>query len=497
MDYQIEIIDSCARSMTIVLERDKVDSEARTHFQDISKNALIPGFRKGKVPIGVLQQRYGNEVLSDVIRDMTARWIDSEMQMHEDNRVIGYPEVDGFERNEQTRDYDVRIKYEVMPVVETFDIKGCSVVKPIVEVGDEDVDEAIENWLKFHPKLERVDRPAAAGDWIWVQAQDAIQATQGNQSPQPVHIWLDPDECDKFVLDACIGKGMGEMASAVMPNDAAPAEGGDADDSTSTVQIQIIAVEEPVPDSLNDSFLEWLEVDSAQDENLHAAAKKAMSVDYNLSIDEAVRMQVMGLLLDRNPFRMPNYIIHHRTLMRLMSKGIEAKDAIELLKDSKRTREAMSLYLSSAMEVKSEFLLNTLREHYEIEVDEEQIQKAVENEMQQVEADPGQPDDEESSQMLEARDEVQMQEARDEAYSKHAHLAMEECNRILIARLLESADCDEVEMTFTEYDTWREDLHLKLYSDESDDDIDESENDEADAQTSVILDSFGNPIERQ
>ncbi len=486
MTFDIEEIDSCTRRMTFALEGDKVDTEVTTRIRKITREASIPGFRKGKVPFGMIQKRFGDDILREVIADLSTQWMES--QEHEDGRV-GPPMLDGFERNEQTRDYDIRILYEVFPDVVAYDIEGCSVVRPVVDVSDEDVNIRIESWLREGPQLERVDRPAAVGDRVWARIEETVHIDGAKRAGDFRRLWLEPDQCDKSVLDACLGKSAGERATAVIFDDTDVTEGKDAV-KVATLNIEIFSVEEPVPDSLNAEIRNHLKVDSPQDENFREAAKDAVVASYTESIDSDVQMQVFSSLFDRNPFSMPKHTVRHVMLNQLVERGMTVEIASKFVDQQSNTREWVMAYLDSAVKLKRNFLLDKLREHHEMPIDDEKILEAVENDLQKTEDIPDRFDQGESS---------DMQKYRDIVYQRNRWIAEQDNVKSLVAKLLENADYEEIEMTLAEYEEWKENLHSKeqLSEDEISEEIDESENVEEDSETSVIVDALGNPIEKQ
>ena len=488
MNFDIEEIDSCTRRITFALESDKVDAELRNRIQRISREASIPGFRKGKVPFNMIQKRYGNEVLREVIADLSNQWMDMEMHEHSDSRV-GPPVLDGFERNEQTRDYDIRILYEVLPQVVAFDIEGCKVVRPVVNVSDKDVDTEIEKWLKERPQLESVDRPAVLGDRVLAQIEETVHVEGGQKSSDFRRIWLQPDQCEKSILDACLGKSAGERVTADILDDSEHPEGEEAV-KVATVNIQIVSVEQPIPDSLNEDMQERLEVESPQDENFHEAAKDALVKSFTGSIDNDVQSQVFSALFKRNPFSMPKFSIRYIMLNQLVERGMKIEDASDFVDHRGNTQEWMMTYFDSALKLKRSFLLEKLRVHYEMPIDDEKIMEAVEDELQTMRGMTDPSDTGESA---------ELQRYRDIVYQRNRWMAEQDNVKSLIDKLLENADYEEVEMTLAEYEEWREDLHSneQLSDDSISEDIDESEHAEEIPETSVIVDALGNPIEKQ
>ena len=127
----------------------------------------------------------------------------------------------------------------------------------------------------------------------------------GQRSSDFRRIWLQPDQCEKSILDACLGKSAGERVTADILDDSEHPEGEEAV-KVATVNIQIVSVEQPIPDSLNEDMQERLEVESPQDENFHEAAKDTLVKSFTGSIDKDCLLYTSPSPRDRTRSRMPS-----------------------------------------------------------------------------------------------------------------------------------------------------------------------------------------------
>src|SRR3546814_10590474 len=73
MDVSIETLSSLERRLTVSLPADRLEGEVRARLRELSRSVQMKGFRRGKVPAKVVEQRFGaqvrNEALGDVVRD--------------------------------------------------------------------------------------------------------------------------------------------------------------------------------------------------------------------------------------------------------------------------------------------------------------------------------------------------------------------------------------------------------------------------------------------
>ena len=487
MEISIEEVDSCTRRVTFTLESGNVDGEVRSRIQKYSKQVSIPGFRKGKVPFSLIEKRYGTEILGEAVLELTKEWLQSEMGERE-QQMIGSPVVEKYEQNTETRDYDVAVLYEVVPSVGVLDINECEVVRPLVSISEENLDIEIGNWMRENPKWESVDRPAVVGDRIWAEIDSTDHTSGRKQFNQRSSILLVPDKCEEPVLAACLGKSANERVTAVIHEEPDETTGEDAV-KVATYNIQILGIEQPIPDSLNEELLGRLEVESPQDEKFRDAARNALEADCQQSIDQDIDVQVFSWLFDRNRFEMPKVAVREIMFRKLIDDGADSEAARQFVdqgSNGSNSYDWFRRYLDAAVQSKRMLLVENLREHYEMPIDDDKIQEAVAEDLAKLEELVDQDSDNSAN----------MEFYRGVSYQRNRWIAEQENVKSLIAKLLENADYQEIDMTLPEYRTWKEELGAKSQQ-PSDDSGEESEEPEESPEKSVIVDALGNPMEKQ
>jgi len=139
------------------------------HYQkalnDIRQHAQLPGFRKGKAPLGLLKKRYRQEITDDITRKVIPETLESVITEKE-IKAVGQPRLHhvGLKENEH---FHYCVYVEVLPQVELSDWKGIEAEKLKVEVTDEAVESAIEQRLKNAAQKETItDRGIENGDQV-------------------------------------------------------------------------------------------------------------------------------------------------------------------------------------------------------------------------------------------------------------------------------------------------------------------------------------------
>ena len=127
-----------------------LDAKAGAKLVDLKDKVRLNGFRPGKVPVAHLKKIYGRSVMAETI-DQTIRDTNTQIFTERGFRLAGEPKITMPTEQKEVEDllsgktdltYTVAI--EVVPAITLADFKSFNVEKPVVEVNDGDVDEAIK-----------------------------------------------------------------------------------------------------------------------------------------------------------------------------------------------------------------------------------------------------------------------------------------------------------------------------------------------------------------
>ena len=142
MQVLVENIGKLERKLTVSLPADGLQNQISTRLRQLGREVRIKGFRPGKVPARVIEQRFGSQVRSEALGEVIRSALNSAL-MQENLRPARAPAV------EATKvDVDGEIAFtatfEVMPEVGTVDVSALKVIRPVAEVKDADIDHMIE-----------------------------------------------------------------------------------------------------------------------------------------------------------------------------------------------------------------------------------------------------------------------------------------------------------------------------------------------------------------
>ena len=146
MQVSVESTSGLERRLTVAVEEDRIADAVQSKLKDLTRTVKMKGFRKGKVPLKVVQQQYGNQVRQEVIGDvLQASFYEAVSQ--EKLRPAGMPTFDTKEMA-PGKGLEYTATFEVYPEVSIADLSQQSIEKPVCEISDADVDNMIENIRK-------------------------------------------------------------------------------------------------------------------------------------------------------------------------------------------------------------------------------------------------------------------------------------------------------------------------------------------------------------
>lgn len=146
MQVSVETTQGLGRRLTITIPSTDIQKAISKELVDTAKKVRIDGFRKGKVPLKVVEQRYGASILQEALSDLMQRhFIDAIIQ--EKINPAGSPNYIPTEYK-QGEDYPFTVEFEVYPQVEINDLSNITVEKPVVDIIEADIDTMIETLRK-------------------------------------------------------------------------------------------------------------------------------------------------------------------------------------------------------------------------------------------------------------------------------------------------------------------------------------------------------------
>jgi trigger factor len=161
----IERVDDITVKLSVTVEADRVRRALDEASRKLAQEVRVPGFRPGKAPRRLLEQRLGKDaVVQEALRDALPDFY-AEALRDADVAAVGPPELD-VDTFEEGQDAVFTATVEILPEVELPDVGAIQIPHPEWEVTDEEVDARLDDLRERFAELDTVKRPVQAGDYV-------------------------------------------------------------------------------------------------------------------------------------------------------------------------------------------------------------------------------------------------------------------------------------------------------------------------------------------
>ena len=170
----IEIMSGLERRLTASIPLQLVSSEMEVRLKNLARTAEVPGFRPGKVPFKILEQKHGAQIQQEVLQDALRQSFAKEAQ---DNqlKVVGYPAFEVKTTDPDALWIEYSATFEVYPEVVLGDISAENIEQAVYTLSDTDVDTTIATLRKQHATFEVIDRAAQSGDKVHIDFSGLLE----------------------------------------------------------------------------------------------------------------------------------------------------------------------------------------------------------------------------------------------------------------------------------------------------------------------------------
>lgn len=164
MQVSVETTSGLERRLTVGVPAEKIDTAVDEKLKDAAKQVRIDGFRPGKVPLKEVRRRYGKSIREEVIGEVVSNSF-YDAVTKESLSPAGYPSIERT-KDEPGQDLEFVATFEIYPDVTVQGLDKISVVRPVAEIAEADIDGMIERLREQRASFADVDRAAADGDQV-------------------------------------------------------------------------------------------------------------------------------------------------------------------------------------------------------------------------------------------------------------------------------------------------------------------------------------------
>ncbi len=301
MQVKETVADGLKHEFLISVPAADLDAKADARLVDLKDKVRLNGFRPGKVPVSHLKKVYGRSVMAETI-DQTIRDTNSQIFTERGFRLATEPKVTMPTEKKEVEDilagksdltYTVAI--EVVPAIQLAEFKSFTVEKPVADVTDAEVDDAIkriaEQNRSFAAKAEGAK--AESGDRVTVSFKGSIDGKPfDGGAGENVQVTIGSNTFIPGFEDQLVGIGVGETRSLKV---SFPKNYGNTKLASQPAEFETTAslIEAPQETAINDEFAKTLGLELL--DKLKEAARERLAAEFA----GATRQRVKRVLLDR------------------------------------------------------------------------------------------------------------------------------------------------------------------------------------------------------
>ncbi|MRT02207.1 trigger factor [Ewingella americana] len=381
MQVSVETTQGLGRRVTITVPADSIEKAVSSELVNVSKKVRIDGFRKGKVPKHIIEQRYGASVRQDVLGDLMQRnFVDAIIK--EKINPAGAPNYIPGEYK-LGEDFNYSVEFEVYPEVELKDLENIEVEKPVVEVNDADVDTMLETLRKQQADWKETDAAVTAEDRVTVDFSGSIDGEdfEGGKASDFV-LAMGQGRMIPGFEEGLVGHKAGEefVIDVNFPEDY---HAENLKGKAAKFAIILKKVEERELPELTPEFIKRFGVADGSVEGLRAEVRKNMERELKGAVRNRIKTQAIDGLVNANEIDVPAALIDGEVdvLRRQAAQrfGGNEKQALELPRELFEEQAKRRVVVG--------LLLGEVISQHELKADEDRV-KALIEEMASAYEDP-------------------------------------------------------------------------------------------------------------
>jgi trigger factor len=307
MQVSLETTSGLERRLTVGVPAEQVENEVENRLKQAARNVSIKGFRKGKVPMSVVKQRFGAGIRQEVVGDVISRSFYAAVQK-ENVKPAGQPSIQA-KQLAAGKDLEYIATFEVYPSVALSDLSAFELTNFKAEVTEADVDNMIEVLRKHQATWSAVERTAADGDQVninFVGTKDGVEFAGGKADNHS--LVLGSKSMIPGFEEGIVGMKAGEqkVISVTFPEDYQAEE---LKGAAAQFAITVNSVSEAQLPELKKEFFQKFGVEKGGEKQFRKEVKANMDRELTNALKAKVKVQVMDALIASHTTEVPKALV--------------------------------------------------------------------------------------------------------------------------------------------------------------------------------------------
>ena len=375
MSSKLKKLKDLERKLTVSIPVEDYNSKFQSKLNNIKGQAKLDGFRKGKVPNDVLEQKYGKSIHADVVNDLIQSSYPKALAENK-IRPASAPTVN-LESEDPSKPISYSAIFEVFPEIKPKLSRWTNYDKVTISITEDDIDLAIKDIVKRYGDWKDVKRKAKKGDQVVIDFVGKInnEDFEGN-SAQDFKLVLGSNSMIPGFEDAILDKEPSMFSiQAKFPDDYFKSDLAGVE---AVFEINLKNVQELHEAEINKELFKKLDMDVKDVSSFKEEISKRMTKEVEVQEKDLTKESIYETLLKTNSFNVPNITVKEQAdLMR--------KDALMRIGHTEDKAGDDLFPIETFMEnaekrVKLDLLFAELINHFEITADSVTLDSFIEKE---------------------------------------------------------------------------------------------------------------------
>jgi trigger factor len=396
--------DGLKRDFTVVVDATEIETRVTDKLTTVGADIKLPGFRPGKVPMGILRQRFGKSVMGEVL-EQTVNETSQKALDDNDLRPAQQPKIE-ITKFDEGEDLEFTLEVEIMPDIEPMDFTKLKLEKLVAEVEEDKVAEALEQIAGQQKSFEKISgsRKSKSGDALLIDFLGKVDdvpfdggAAEGHQLELGSNTFIPGFE------EQLIGTKAGDeiAVTVTFPENYGSSElaGKDA-----VFDVKVHEIQEAAAVKIDDDFAAKLGLENL--DALKEAVRGRITDEYTQMSRQSMKRSMLDALAEEHHFEVPPGMKEgeFNSIWEQFVKELEQTD--QKLEDQDQSEEELRTEYGNIADrrVRLGLLLAEVGRINNIEVSQDEVNQAM---LAQARAYPGQ--EQEIFKMFQERPEMQAQ----------------------------------------------------------------------------------------
>jgi trigger factor len=373
MQVNIETPSALRRKLTIEVEPDEIKKELDSAYNELRRGVVLKGFRPGHAPRSLLERFFGDQVRGEVIQKLVREYTEKALGENQLKPVVA-PEI-VTEETDLNKSLKFSAVFDLRPELVVKDYVGLKIPESKIEVGDKDIEEALERLRERQATLKKIEDRTVVSEGDVALA--SIEAFEGDKPLSSVKTEDRLLQVSKAALahgldEILVGAEVGKPARGVKTYGQDYAQ-PDLAGKTIEWRVAIKEIYQRVLPALDDEFAKDNDLESL--DAMRGKVREDLERHAREEADARVRQGLLDLVIERNPVELPESLVERelRAMQDELHATLESGGLTHEQADERVKASAEEMKTRAEKRARTGLILDALAEQEKVEVTDEDL----------------------------------------------------------------------------------------------------------------------------